>query len=99
MKICNPLSKKLGVLQINSNVYEVEILFTVEFILFYSLHESIVILQLEMIRQTSAERYPIPILSMPKWMLYEMENAMDKCTTHTSVQIFSVSYKHTSKLI
>lgn len=88
MKICNPLSKTLGVLQIN-NVYKVEILFTVEFILFYNLHWSIVTLQLEMIEQTSTEMYfSIPILSMPKWMLYEMENAMDKCTTHTSVQIF-----------
>lgn len=65
------LCQKLGVLQSKNNAEEVEILFTVEFILFYNLYKrcSILILQLEVAWQTSGETsFSIPALSMQKWI-------------------------------
>lgn len=75
------LCQKLGVPQSKNNAEEVEILFTVEFILFYFLYERcrIVILQVKVAWQIFVEiSFSIPTLSLQKWMLYEMGNVIYK---------------------
>lgn len=68
------LYQELEVPWIKFNACEVEILFTVDFILFYNLHESIVPLQMEKIWQFSVEMYSfIIIFGMPKSMIYDMK--------------------------